>query len=268
MRPETGIFVRQGEPDQRIRQVVRLAGIEAEVAPGGARVFQRKQKMLPSAVEQARGLEPGFVFRAQPGREGLQGGKVAGQIDIGQAGRHQPHGDPHPEQDAAAQAQAAPALRQAAPTPEHLAPVFVVLGASTDADYLLQICKDNAGSPDGNWYHARPAMTTLTSGVSGGNLLSVALAKYFNPSNKVKIFRRSSKAWTAEYTIQSVNKSNNTITLVESVTADNGDWLHISRVNVGDIAPGGACPLWARGVSFIETVKQEKYQYLRAKENI
>jgi hypothetical protein len=143
---------------------------------------------------------------------------------------------------------------------------YSIVGASTDADYLLQVCKDASGSPDGNWYHARPAMTTLTQQVVGSNLLNVALAKYFNPANKVKIFKHATRSWTSEYTIQSVNKTANTITLVESVSAEAGDWVHIVRLNLGDIPAGSAVPIWLRGVSFTDSEKEEKYQYLAAKE--
>ena len=79
---------------------------------------------------------------------------------------------------------------------------YSIVGAPTDSDYLLEICKDQDGSPDSNWYFARPAMTTLSSGVSGSNLLNVANAKYFNPSNKVKVFRKSTREWSQEYTVQ------------------------------------------------------------------
>ena len=143
-----------------------------------------------------------------------------------------------------------------------------IVGASADADYLLQICKDSAGSPDGNWYHARPAMTTLTQQVVSSNLLNVALAKYFNPSNKIKIFKHATRTWTSQYTIQSVNKTTNTITLVESISAEIGDWVHAIRLNAGDILAAGTFALWTRGLSFTDTVKEEKYQYLRAKEAI
>lgn len=145
---------------------------------------------------------------------------------------------------------------------------YSITGAPTDSDHLLQICKDDEGSPDGNWLHARTAMTTLTQQVVGSNVLNVALAKYFNPSNKVKIFKRATRVWTIEYTIQSVNKTANTITLQESVSAEVGDWVFASRLNAGDISPSGTVPFWARGVSFTDTEKEEKYQYLRAQETI
>jgi len=145
---------------------------------------------------------------------------------------------------------------------------YSIVGAPADSDHLLQICKDNGGSPDGNWYHARKAMTTLTAQVSGSSTLPVALAKYFNPSNKVKIFHRSTRTWSSEYTIQSVNRDTNQITLQETVTAESGDWLHAVGFEVGDLAPGSSAAFWARGLSFSDTEKEEKSQYLRAQEVI
>jgi hypothetical protein len=144
---------------------------------------------------------------------------------------------------------------------------FSIAGAPSDSDHLLELCKDNTGTPDGNWYFARTAMTTLTQQVINSQVLPVANAKYFNPGNKVRIFKKAT-GWTTYYDIQSVNKTTNQITLVQSISAESGDWVHAQRVNLGDLLANQATPIWLRGVSFTDTAKEEKYQYLRAQEAI
>ena len=145
---------------------------------------------------------------------------------------------------------------------------YSITGAAADADMLLQLSKDQSGSPDGNWYHARTAMTTLSQSVVSDATLPVANARYFNPANKVKIYDRSTRAWSQEYTIQSVNRATNEIEINAAVSYDQGDWVFAVVPNFGDISPGGTKAFWARGMSFTDTVKQEKYQYLKARENI
>lgn len=145
---------------------------------------------------------------------------------------------------------------------------YSIVGAPADSDQLLQICGDNAGSPDGNWIHARTAMTTLTSQVVSSNVLDVSEAKYFNPSNKVKIFWKASRSWSPEYTIQSVNRDTNEIALQENVSAEIGDWLHAVPLMPGDMIALDTEPFWARGMSFATTTKEEKQQHLRARETI
>ena len=145
---------------------------------------------------------------------------------------------------------------------------YSIVGAAADADMLLQLSKDTAGVPDGNWYHARTAMTTLSQNVVSSTTLPVALAKYFNPANKVKIYKRATRTWTSEYTVQSVNRTTNEIVINAAISADQGDWVHAVVPNFGDINPSSTKAFWLRGMSFTDTVKQEKYQYLKARENI
>lgn len=145
---------------------------------------------------------------------------------------------------------------------------YSISGAPSDSDQLLQICADTAGSPDGNWIHARTAMTSLTAQVVSSNVLSVNDATYFNPSNKVKIFWKASESWSAQYTVQSVNRDTNTVTLQENISAEIGDWLHAVPLTVGDMIALDTEPFWARGMSFATTTKEEKEQYLRARETI
>ena len=145
---------------------------------------------------------------------------------------------------------------------------YSISGAATDADTLLQLSKDSSGTPDGNWYHARTAMTTLTQAVVSDATLPVALAKYFNPANKVKIYHRGTRTWSSEYTVQSVNRETNEIELNAAISADQGDWVHAVVPNFGDINASGTKAFWVRGMSFTDTEKEEKYQYLKARENI
>ncbi|GAF71178.1 unnamed protein product, partial [marine sediment metagenome] len=82
------------------------------------------------------------------------------------------------------------------------------------------------------------------------------------------VFNKTTYLWSSEYTIQSVNKTAHTITLQESISANDEDFVHAIGMNVGDIVAGNSSPFWARGVSFLDTVKEEKFQYLRARETV
>lgn len=145
---------------------------------------------------------------------------------------------------------------------------YSIVGAPSDSDQLLQISKDNGGTPDGNWYHARTAMTTLSQNVVSSSTLPVALAKYFNPGNKLRIYKRAARTWTSEYTVQSVNRTTNQIVINASIDADQGDWVHASVMDFGDLNAGASAAFWTRGMSFTDTEKEEKFQYLKARENI
>jgi hypothetical protein len=39
-------------------------------------------------------------------------------------------------------------------------------------------------------------------------------------------------------------------------------------MDFGDLNAGASVAFWARGMSFTDTEKEEKYQYLKARENI
>jgi len=145
---------------------------------------------------------------------------------------------------------------------------YSISGAPTDSDYLLEICGDNDGTPDGNWYFARTARTSLNQDCSASNTLHVVNAKYFNPNNKIKIYNKSTHEWSQWYTVQSVNRDNNTITLASNVTAASGSLVHAQGLYIGNIPGNSAKPFWVRGVSFIDTDKETKQIYLRAIEEL
>lgn len=146
-----------------------------------------------------------------------------------------------------------------------------ISGAPSDSDDLLQICKDNSGSPDGNWQYIKPPMDKLASSVSGSATITLNSVQYFTPNMRICIFDVSAETWNYGssgngYLVSSVNVGSNQLVLNESVTFSSGDWVWGMPINWSNISAGGSEAFWLRGVCISSTTKEMKNQYLDAEE--